>query len=625
MYHALPNIIKAGFIGVDIFFVISGFLITSIILKNINNHSFSFIEFYSRRIKRIFPALITILITSLLLGYFFLFSDEFKQLARHIVRVTEFTVNFTFAKKTGYFEDASAVKPLLHLWSLAVEEQFYIFWPAIIWISFKKNINLKIVILSLLFISFAININQILKGHFNYFYLPQSRSWELLLGSLLAYIKIQKLPTNKKYVNWADLFNWLGPILILTGLFLINESKPYPYYWALLPTLGSLLILNAPKEFWFNKFILSNHGLVWFGLISYPLYLWHWPLLSFAQIIHNGTPSIEIKIFLVALSILLAWATYKFIEAPLRKNQKSVAGLIFVSILIGFVAYKIERNNGLYLFNQNVEKISRAIVVTETPGDDLQYTNFEGKHFYYLNSSNPQSILFLGDSNIDQYYPRLKYLIKNDPAKTSSIFFSSGGGCLPLEKITFNSNHQHCNDLASKTLNFIAMHKQITAVVIGANWNSYLINGSNLDGKFGYKSEKYLNTINELNTLIEKIKSLNKKVILVLNIPTHEKLNPKNHVKREISNFPNIFKLEDNTEANLNEINSKYGGLRKDLIQVAHKSNIRFIDPLDYLCHQNTCPSQYTNGLEIYKDSSHLNVEFVRNYASFIDKTITKQ
>ena len=159
--------------------------------------------------------------------------------------------------------------------------------------------------------------------------------------------------------------------------------------------------------------------------------------------------------------------------------------------------------------------------------------------------------------------------------------------------------------------------------MIGATWNSYFINGASLEGEYGYKSEKYIKGMGELSSLIEKIKTLNKKVILVLNIPTHENLNPKNKVKRDISNFSNIFTIEGNIEANLNEINNKYGGLREDLIWVARKSNVTYIDPLESLCSKTVCPSQDANGFEIYKDSGHLSVEFVMNHASFIDKAIT--
>lgn len=370
IFHIFPSILKGGFTGVDIFFVISGFLISTIILKNIDNGSFSFIEFYSRRIKRIFPALILVLFASLSVGFFCLFADEYKQLSRHVVRAAEFSINFTFAKKTGYFENAAAVKPLLHLWSLAVEEQFYIVWPAVIWVCWKRNVSLIKVILSLLIISFAINIFEVGSGKAAYFYLPQSRSWELLLGALLAYVRLGKV--DYQWINLESRFgylvHWFGPILILLGMLTISETRFYPYWWALLPALGSLLVLNAPQKFWFNRVFLSSRLMVWFGLISYPLYLWHWPILSFFQIVCGDSPSLVVRALIISASILIAWFTYHLVEHPIRvrKRRFAVLGLTLAMVLVAAVAHRIEKDDGLHLYNKEVERLSRAIVKVET-------------------------------------------------------------------------------------------------------------------------------------------------------------------------------------------------------------------------------------------------------------------
>ena len=627
IFHIFPSALRGGFIGVDIFFVISGFLISSIILRNIDNDSFSFLEFYARRIRRIFPALILVLFVCLSLGYVCLFADEYKQLSRHVVRAAEFSINFTFAKKTGYFENAAAVKPLLHLWSLAVEEQFYIVWPAVVWFCWRRNVSLLVVIVGLLLASFATNVIEVGGGKASYFYLPQSRSWELLLGALLAYLKLNQ--PGRPWVNLqprlTQLLHWVGPLLILLGLLTIDETRLYPYWWALLPTLGGLLVLSAPQGFWFNRSFLSSGPMVWFGLISYPLYLWHWPILSFVRITCGDSPSLGLRAIILLASVLAAWLTYRLVEHPLRirRGRVVVLGLAVAMVAVAVLAHRVERDEGLHLYNKGVERVSKAIVRVETASSNrLPYHPYQDRKFYYMNSNNRETTLFLGSSNVDQYYPRVKHLVELYPDRANSFIFSSGGGCLPMPNIKFDRDHQHCNDLASKTLSFVEHNKQVGTVVIGAAWNSHLVGGSALDGSYGYGTQDYAHALGELSGYIKAIRALNRRVILVLNIPTSGKLDPKTRFTRNVSRFPDIFVPANNEGAPLSEVLGTYGQLRDDLAEVAERSGAVFIDPLTYLCDGSLCPNQNREGVEIYKDAGHLSADFVRDYASFIDTTV---
>ncbi len=186
-FHAFPSWVGGGFIGVDIFFVISGFLISTIIFDNLEDNSFSFIEFYSRRIKRIFPALLLVMISCFCIGWLVMFSDEFKQLGKHIAGGASFVSNFIFWGESGYFDTTAASKPLLHLWSLGIEEQFYIIWPLVLFLSWKLRFNLLAVSGMIALISFLLNLSILGEDAVAAFYSPQSRFWELLLGSVLAY------------------------------------------------------------------------------------------------------------------------------------------------------------------------------------------------------------------------------------------------------------------------------------------------------------------------------------------------------------------------------------------------------------------------------------------------------
>ena len=313
LYHAIR--LEGGFIGVDIFFVISGYLISTIIFSSLEDNSFSFIEFYGRRIKRIFPTLILVMIAVYTLGWFVLLGDEYKQLGKQITGGAGFISNFILWNESGYFDNAAVTKPLLHLWSLGIEEQFYIIWPLLLWFTWKQHLNLLAITIALAVISFVLNIIYVQADAVATFYSPQTRFWELMIGSILAYIMInnQNLLVNLKQ-RYTDALSIFGIGLIIIGFIFITEKNYFPGWWALLPTLGTMLIISAGPGAWFNRMILSNRILVWFGLISYPLYLWHWPLLSFAHILEYQRPSFEIRFIAVLISILLAWLTYQFIE-----------------------------------------------------------------------------------------------------------------------------------------------------------------------------------------------------------------------------------------------------------------------------------------------------------------------
>jgi peptidoglycan/LPS O-acetylase OafA/YrhL len=347
LFHAFPSALRGGFIGVDIFFVISGFLISSIVLKELGQGHFSFAGFYARRVKRIFPALILVMGASLAFGWFALFPDEYQQLGKHVVGGAGFSANFFYWAQIGYFDTAAETKPLLHLWSLGIEEQFYIFWPAVLLLAWKRRANLLTVTAGLALLSFLVNLGGIAHHASATFYSPASRAWELLLGVALACIELQpasaaglRLPKLAPNLRAAA-----GVVLLALGLALITRELPFPGSLALLPTLGAVLLIGAGPQAWFNRVVLSNPVLVWIGLISYPLYLWHWPLLSFAQIVESHRSAPAIRAGAVALAVLLAWLTWRLVERPLRFG----AGRAKVAVLCALMAATAGVGGYLYL------------------------------------------------------------------------------------------------------------------------------------------------------------------------------------------------------------------------------------------------------------------------------------
>jgi peptidoglycan/LPS O-acetylase OafA/YrhL len=370
-FHAFPQIVKGGFIGVDVFFVISGYLISNIIFDSLDKDSFSFSTFYARRITRIFPALILILIFCLIMGFYILLADEFNQLGKHVSSGAGFIANLVLWSESSYFDNSAETKPLLHLWSLGIEEQFYIIWPVILWFSWKRRLNILVIILLLIIISFLLNVEWISTNSVATFYSPQTRAWELLSGSLLAWLTLYKknfvheslIKFDSGYIVQHLRFIWLtyrdeiknvlsiiGIFNLAVGLWLIDAETAFPGKWALLPVSGAILIIFAGTGAWVNKNILSNRVIVWFGLISFPLYLWHWPILSFCRIINGeALPPIYV-LAAILISIILAWATTDLIEKPFRHgysnyNLTKVVTLCILMIFIGAAGYVISFSN----------------------------------------------------------------------------------------------------------------------------------------------------------------------------------------------------------------------------------------------------------------------------------------
>ena len=340
-FHFFPDHVKAGFFGVDIFFVISGYLITGIILSRLKENSFSYVDFYIRRIRRIFPALALVLAVTLALGWAALFADEFKLLGKHVLASAAFVSNFALWRESGYFDAVAETKPLLHLWSLGVEEQFYILWPIIICLAFRKRRSVETMwVIALM--SFAANVYLTDTNPVAAFYSPASRFWELMIGALLAYRTVLQAPSASAPGNAKAT---LGALCLVCGFLVIDRESAFPGWLALLPTVGAGLLIAAGPRAWLNKNVLSHRLLVWLGLISYPLYLWHWPLLSLAVIVAVDPLSVETRIMILLLSTGLAWLTYSLIERPLRAFPQrklvpvALVGALGTTALLGSLVF----------------------------------------------------------------------------------------------------------------------------------------------------------------------------------------------------------------------------------------------------------------------------------------------
>ena len=317
-FHAFPDATPGGFVGVDVFFVISGFLITGIIMRELEGGRFSLVGFYDRRIRRIFPALIVVLAATLALGWFWMLPDAFAQLGSDSFASAAFLANIALLLQSGYFDIESARKPLLHLWSLGIEEQFYLCWPLLLMLAARLRLSAVAIVAVLGIASFLLNVALIGSKPVATFYLPFTRAFELLAGAALA-CGWTRLDQSAAASNRRG---WIGVTLIAASVAILDNHRAFPGWWAVFPVAGSVLLLSAPAA-WVNRMVLATPAMVRIGLISYPLYLWHWPLLVFGEMIKFRPLTLLERELILLASGLLAWATYRFVEIPFRFGRPS--------------------------------------------------------------------------------------------------------------------------------------------------------------------------------------------------------------------------------------------------------------------------------------------------------------
>jgi peptidoglycan/LPS O-acetylase OafA/YrhL len=586
VYHAFPKYASGGFVGVDIFFVISGFLITKIITSNLESNSFSFIEFYSRRIKRIFPALFLVLVICYAFGWFALYASEFKILGQHIATSAGFIQNFNLSHEIAYFEKNVEAKPLIHLWSLSIEEQFYLLWPAIVWILYKSRINLFGTFLCLASISFCINIYSIQSDPINAFYSPLSRSWELLVGALCTCFSFgNSKGTRQLNQIHSNLLSYIGILLIAIAIFLINAKNSFPGWWALLPTIGAALLILATSKANVNNILLSNKVMVWLGVISYPLYLWHWILLSFGQIISAGQLSSLCKIILIAISTGLAFLTTKYWERLFRHKDKKVVIILIAAItLIGYQGWSAYIRDGLDFRHKNSFDINGGAPSHDDIQCQRKYHIYEA-FFCKLSSAGQKKIgtALIGDSVAHNSFKGLeRYYLSNG----KSFVMMGWPGQLPFLQLP---NHDNFSNESSEKMN-----RLIVSLSHDENISEVILGMHDID----------LNNLQK-SQLEETIQYFikNRKQIILIGPPPTLSFNP-----IECIGMP-PFRPIHNKECiqDVNKIRQEYFNARLQLKKIAELYNIKFFDTYQQLCIGNECPIKIEDNL-LYRTKNYLTI-----------------
>jgi peptidoglycan/LPS O-acetylase OafA/YrhL len=587
LFHAFPNWLKGGFVGVDIFFVISGYLISGIIFTQLDSKSFSFLRFYARRARRIFPALIIVLVSCLVYGWYQLIPSEYEKLGKHAAGGAAFISNIILSRDVGYFDTLSESKPLLHLWSLGIEEQFYIFWPVLIFLFYQKAKYFFVTVFAIFLVSFVINITYIKENPTAVFYLPQYRVWELMIGAMLAFIHARKnLPTyaNNKY----ERFNFIRPntraligfLLLVVPIEIISTDKEFPGWWALLPTLGTFLVLSNDQGGLINRNILSSRWLIFIGKISYPLYLWHWPLLTFVRVRNNFEQiTFAETISTLVLSFILAILTYLFVEKPIRFskvnliNIKYVVVTMFVVFVLGIL---LALKNGIpERYPESVRDIAsyKFMYSDYRRGECLlnenqDFNDFATSCLEHIKSE--RKLVFLwGDSHAASMYPGLSK-ISNEASSKYRLAQYTSSGCPPFLDYS-SSGRMNCKKNNDYILNKIREVKP-HVVILSGYWSSH--NGSK-DSSIKAK-DRLIETIGAL-----KLAGV-KKIIVIGQLPSWKLDVPKIILKawHASGNVPSM------TSSFLDVSSKKVDESIKTLSAI---DGVEVLSPIDALCNESGC------------------------------------
>jgi peptidoglycan/LPS O-acetylase OafA/YrhL len=632
LFHAFPDRLPGGFVGVDIFFVISGFLISGIILKDLQRVNFSFADFYARRVGRIFPALLLVLTVCLAFGWFVLLPDEYGQLAKHTVAGAAFMSNLLLWHQSGYFDAAARSKPLLHLWSLGIEEQFYILWPLLLALFWKRTKKILPIICLLALASFSLNVILVGRAPSLTFYFPVTRIWELLIGGALAQLTLERGTLQSVIVN--NLLATGGCVLIAISLLFISENRAFPGWWALLPTLGTALLIGAGSHAWINQKLLAAPACVFIGLISYPLYLWHWPMLVYLKLIVDSDFAISpnrlklLQVGALSISGALAWATWRFWESPLRETnlisrrlrvQGLASGMCIVTV---FGALSIISVITPRLDNPYVMRIVRAVGDWDYPSGD----NFMKSVFvlHEVRSHSNRVTLFAGDSHIEQYWPRVNIAIKRNPNLASAVFATSGG-CPPLPDLNPSKPGYACPQFY-KYWSKEANAKNVGTIVIGADWESYFL-GTYPDQTRGRSMISVAGRpavdgdLEEawkgFETTVASLVRSGKRVFILSSNPSSPTFNPHGVFHRLSSLESGRLQPVDKAE-----FNQFIAPIQDKLIDIATRTGATVIRPADYFCNGGFCPASDGDGSTIYIDDSHLRAASVIERAVFIDAVL---
>ena len=590
-YHVVPWIVPGGFVGVDIFFVISGYLITRNIWKDLQQGEFSFGTFYAKRIRRLFPALTVVLLFCALVVILVGLPGETHEFGWSAISATLYVSNHYFLSIDSYFDSSLAMNPLLHTWSLSVEEQFYIVFPALLVLLHRRTRTWTFAILcGLLVGSFVFSELLIHSAEAAAFFIAPSRFWQFLIGALIA-LK----PTMLLQRRWMELIAWVGLILISLSIAYFSEETPFPGIYAVIPTLGSACLIYAgQQQGLFIGGLLKNAVASFFGKISYSLYLWHWPLIVFYKLEFSPEPSSSERYLLIIASIVVSYISWRFIEQPFRVfstrryKRRIYAGGVITSLVLLVMGFWLIYTDGIksryssdqLAFVEYLEYDADPLFRTDTcfltskvDGADA----FDEENCITKNGER-SNVLILGDSHAAQYYAAFKEVYPD-------IAFSqiTASGCRPVKPY---DGEKRCTDLMRAAFEEYAPREQFDAIILAGRWER-----NDLDAL--PKTIRYLNKVSDqiivLGPVIEYRQALPR--VLAKNGLDEREI-------KETRRYSLIKDIDVRTHTLLSTLDVEYYSI------------------LDIMCPNQKCWVQTPDGMPVQFDASHLTylgaVEVVR-------------
>jgi peptidoglycan/LPS O-acetylase OafA/YrhL len=623
--HSGISFFSGGFIGVDIFFVISGYLITTILIREVDAHDFSIVRFYERRIRRIYPALFATLFFTLIVTTILYDAQSFMAFSKSVMATTFFFSNVHFWTEVGYFEGDAQLKPLLHTWSLAVEEQYYIFFPLLVmFIGRYCRPKISHILTGIALLSFGWDIYALRNDPSGAFYFAHLRAWELLIGSVLA-LNLISVNTKPAIRNVLSL---VGLGMITAPIFLYSENTVFPGFAAAIPAFGTAFIIYSgiKSPTLINK-LLSLPPFVFVGQISYSLYLWHWPLTKFATYYAIEKLTRPERILLLIVIFIISTLSWQFIEKPFR--TKTLATKKHSIFLYAATIMVVTAGIGLFIYSHkgfsNQSRMGQASYkgqiwdFTECDFESANVTDSDLLKFCPLgaDTENP-SFLLWGDSHAGAQATAVQISASQKGVAGLLTHYS---GCPPLIGIRINKEKQ-CVDHNNMVMEYIENHPEIDTILLASRW-AYSAEGG------GYKENNKITLIDTLsdsakretnailfqrgfNRTVEKLLALHRKVVIISQVP---------EIKYEV---PSTFYLALRTGRDVNKIIAPalddYLSRNKKVFMVIdsfrENNNFQVIDPWKALCDEHQC-FVVVDGIPLYTDSNHLS-PFGSDYISHI-------
>lgn len=616
MFHFGIKGFSAGFIGVDIFFVISGFLMTSIIIESLEKGNFSLFNFYLARGVRIIPALMFLCITLMILGWFFLLPTDYKSLSKHVLSSINFFSNIVYWKESGYFDTDSHNKALLHTWSLSVEWQFYLIYPIIITCLYKIRPSLHFIVFFLItgaILSFILSVIITNKSPSAGFFLLPTRAWEMLVGGLIYFI-----PNNK--IKHKKIIEIIGFSLFFLSCYIFSTSTLWPSYNALIPVIGTFLILISNQQ---DSLFTKGYLFQWLGNNSYSIYLWHWPIVFFINYFYKNNSYYYITIGLV-ISIMLGWLSFKCIESPSRLKIKGKEKKIFTiwllfSLLFTFFCLIVLKTNGHNHINSkdilNILKYKND----KDPQIEKCLKPYGIEKCYYGDiSKNKIGLIVIGDSHANSM---MGGIVKSLPKNTYLISYTMSL-CPTIKNIKkINDSRYNCGTEIERITKEINNYPKDIPILVVNRINYVLGLSEDIKKPNLYISNQHVNFSNEYyqemqDAYIKTLGELSKNRAVYVTSPTPES---KYDVPQLLAKVK-YFKIDD-----IN-LRIKY----KDFAKYSTKTNlaqkqasemygVKIIDITNYFCDINYCYFSVGN-FPFFRDSHHMTWKESENLAPYFRK-----